>query len=218
MQITHAEAIRLIQFSADKALPFKQEKILLDEHLQECSECRAYVNQLNEMENVLQSVLRKQWNLHPAPLIINTLTGKEKGKKNQGALLITRNAIISIAFLAFVLIGWQFTLSAKSNNGVQPGLLPIPTPSALFTATSFPSQNCSNTEYQVQKNDTLDSIADHFSTSKERLMSLNHLYTETIDPATKLLIPICELTPTTTTHPPTFTITPFLQPITYTPG
>ena len=217
MQITHAEAIQLIHYRADRQSHIPNER-MLDEHLKGCPDCLAYARQLNEMENILQGAMRKQWNRSPAPLAIDILTANKNHWKESNSILITRTAMIGIAFLAFVFIGWQFTFTANSNNSLQPGSLPIPTPSTLFTATSSKSQNCTKIQYQIQNDDTLESIADHFSTSKETIMELNNLHTDTAEPNTKILIPVCDSTPTSTTRPPTFTITPFLEPITYTPG
>ena len=67
MQITHEEAIQLIQYGTDKTLRSNEEKIL-KEHLKDCAQCRAYAHQLRDMENVLQNIMRKQWSLRPAPL------------------------------------------------------------------------------------------------------------------------------------------------------
>ena len=217
MQIPHAEAMQLIQFRADNALRGNKEKIL-SEHLKDCFDCRTYAQQLNKTENVLRTVMRKQWNINPAPLSIAVLMGNT-GKKSSSAILITRTALISVAFLAFIIIGWQFTATnPKSMYATQFDLLPIPTPSTQITATTFLSNNCIQSHYQVQKNDTLESIAAHFTTSKEALMELNSMKSDVIEPDTELLVPICDTTPTSTLYAPTFTITPILNPTTTTPG
>ncbi len=211
MQISHAEAMQLIQFRADN-------QKILSEHLKDCFDCRTYAQQLNKTENVLRTVMRKQWNINPAPLSIAVLMGNT-GKKSSSAILITRTALISVAFLAFIIIGWQFTATnPKSMYATQFDLLPIPTPSTQITATTFLSNNCIQSHYQVQKNDTLESIAAHFTTSKEALMELNSMKSDVIEPDTELLVPICDTTPTSTLYAPTFTITPILNPTTTTPG
>jgi len=79
MQITHEEAQHMIQYNADKSLPGDKEKAL-SEHLRECSVCRTYADQLNEMENTLIRVMRKQWHHHPAPLSIDALLDKKLEK------------------------------------------------------------------------------------------------------------------------------------------
>ena len=218
MQISHAEAMQLIEFQADHALHGDKENIL-NEHLKGCVECRAYAQQSNQLDKILKSVMHKQWDIRPTPLFLAVLMGNKIGKKSSSALLLTRTALISIAFMAFIVIGWQFT-SASSTTvyGTQFEVLPNPTPSTSITATTFSSKNCTQIHYQVQENETLDSIASHFATSKEAIMALNSLTVETIQPSKELLIPICDTTPTSTLHPPTFTITPFLDPTTSTPG
>jgi len=218
MQISHTEAMRLIQFHADHALQDNKENIL-NEHLKECAECRAYAQQLNKLENILKNIMHKQWGLRPAPLSIAALVENKNGKKSSSALLVTRTALISVALLAFMLIGWQFTSASPTpTDGTQFEVLSIPTPSTQITVTTSSSKNCLQIHYQVQENDTLESIASHFATSKEIIMTLNNMFSETIQPNTELLVPLCDTTPTSTLHPPTFTITPFLDPTTSTPG
>jgi len=217
MQITHEEALRLIQFDADRALEGAQKK-LLAEHLNHCEECRVYAKQLSRMEDALAGVMRKHWNLRPAPLAIDVLIGKKNNEKIRSALLVTRSAIISLAFLAFVVMGWQLTTTNHSANGTLPVLPVIPTPSTFYTATSNTLQDCTKISYHVQDGDTLASIASQFSVSEARLKEVNNFNTETMVPNAILLIPVCESTPTNTIQPPTFTITPFLQSITRTPG
>jgi len=217
MQLTHEEAIQLIQFNADKAVHGITEKMLY-EHLKDCARCSAYATQFKEMENVLQHVMRRQWNQRPAPLSIDILKATKKLRDNKSALLITRKVLISVSVFAFIMIGWQVAFTSKGGNGMFPGMLPVPTPSTQYTATTYTSLHCEKIIYKVQGNDTLVSIADHHATTKEIIMELNNMNTESITPFTELLVPICNSTPTSTTYPPTFTSTPILEPVTNTPG
>jgi hypothetical protein len=207
MQITHEEAIQLIQYRADQALKNDQQKIL-GEHLKDCAQCRAYAHQQTDMEIVLKNIMRKQWSQRPAPLSIANLLIAKNVWKNKSTILITRTALISVVFTAFVFIGMQFTFSGKSTEQIVPGMGPIPTPSTQSTATSRSKLNCQEVQYRVQENDTLDSIANHYATSKETIMFLNKLSTETLHPSMEIMVPSCDSTPTSTTNPPTFTITP----------
>jgi spore germination protein YaaH len=116
------------------------------------------------------------------------------------------------------MMGWQLTMTNHSVNGTLPVMPVIPTPSTFYTATSNSLQHCPKISYHVQDGDTLQSIAFHFSVSEERIKEMNNLNAETMAPNAVLLIPVCESTPTNTLQPPTFTITPFLEPITRTPG
>ena len=65
-----------------------------------------------------------------------------------------------------------------------------------------------------------ESVAHHFSTSKEAIMAASNMKTETIDAGMELIIPLCDLTPTSTVHPAAFTTThtPALSPASSTPG
>ena len=217
MQITHEEAIQLIQYAADKAVPNAKEK-LLHEHLQDCAQCSAYAGQFKNMENVLQTVMRKQWRQRPAPLSLNTLKAKKDLQKKRSAILVTRTAFIGMAVCTFIFIGWQVTLTTNPKHAMFPGMLPIPTPSTQYTATNTLALNCRQVLYKVQDYDTLESIASQYATSKEAIMNLNNLNTENIQRDMELFVPICKSTPTSTIYPPTFTITPFLEPVTNTPG
>jgi hypothetical protein len=72
MQLTHKEAIQLIQHTGDDAAYDINEK-LLHEHLKNCAQCSAYAHEFKEMENVLQRVMQKHWNQRPAPFSISSL-------------------------------------------------------------------------------------------------------------------------------------------------
>jgi len=218
MQITHAEAMQLIELLADHDLHGEKQKIL-SEHLTACTECRAYAQQMYQLKNILKNVMHRQWDLRPTPLSITNLVGNNIGKKYSSALLITRTALISVVLLAFVIVGWQFTYAnTRSVSETQFVMLSIPTPSTQITATSLLSIHCVQIHYHVQKNDTLEGIATHFATSKEALIKLNNISSESIRPNSELLVPVCDTTPTNTLPPPTFTITPILDPTTSTPG
>ena len=217
MQLTHEEAIQLIQYKTDKTMPGAQE-MLLHAHLKDCAQCHAYASEFKEMENILQRVMQKHWSKRPAPFSIRNLKAEKRLQKNKSVLLVTRRAFVGIAVMAFFFFGWQATLTNTSGQNIYPGLLPIPTPSTQYTATTSFSLHCQEILYKVQQNDTLQSIADQHITSKEVIAKLNNLNIEDVQLGMELLIPACELTPTSTLNPPTFTITPILELTTYTPG
>jgi len=222
MQITHEEARRLIQFSMDQMLK-PQEKNILQIHLEACTECRTFFDEIKEVENLLLPTMLRQWNRQPVPLSMEAITDKRKSQRQlqSSLILATRTAIISIVFAAFVFSVWQFTQSGKQTSNPLPvGILPVPTPSSQSTSTKISFQNCEEMSYQVQENDTLESIAAQFSVSKHKLVAINNLSTETLSTQMELLIPICNSTPTRTVHPSTLTttFTPLLGPTTSTPG
>jgi hypothetical protein len=220
MLITHAEAHKLIQFSMEEALK-PQEKNILQIHLNDCMECRAFVEELKGVENLLVPVMTRRWAVQPTPLLIEALINKRKPPLPAGIVLATRTAIIGIVFAAFVFSAWQFTHSSSQTSNPMPvSVLPIPTPRGQSTSTKIKFQNCEETIYQVQKNDTLESIAFKFSVAKDKIMAINSLSTESLHAKMDLLIPICTSTPTGTIHPSTLTITftPLIGPTTSTPG
>lgn len=220
MQITHAEAQQLIQYSMDKILK-PQEINILQTHLNDCIECRTFAKEIKELENLLLPVMARHWAVRPVPLQMEAITNKRKPQRQASIVLVTRTAMISLIFAAFIFGAWQFTRSGRQNSSPRPvNVLPIPTPSGQSTSTKISLQNCEETVYQVQENDTLESIASRFSVAKDKIMTINNLNTETINPSMELLIPICNSTPTGTLHPSTLTITftPLIGPTTSTPG
>src|SRR3970040_1561526 len=110
MQITHAEAHKLIQFNADRSLTM-QEKITLSIHLKDCLECRTYAAEIKEVESILLSAMRRQWNLQSIPLLIDAISAKRNSRIQTNMILATRTAAIGVVFLAFIFSAWQFTLS-----------------------------------------------------------------------------------------------------------
>jgi len=207
MQITHEEAHELIQFGMDQTLK-PQEKNSLQTHLNDCIECRSFAKEIHELETLLLPAMRRHWNLQPAPLSMEAVTSKRKKQLAPSLILVTRTVIISIVFAAFVFTAWQFTVSnSRASTPMPVSVLPIPTPSGQSTSTKISLQNCEETTYQVQENDTLESLAAQFSVSTDKIMAINNLGTETINAKMELLIPICNSTPTGTVHPSTLTTT-----------
>lgn len=221
MKISHEQAQHFIQRRLDSALR-EHEAAMLSAHLHECTNCRAYAEEMSEVERLLFPVMKKHWALQPAPLSIPALRQRNT-KLQTGTFLVMRNAVIS--FLAFaVFFGvWQFMLSSPSASSQIPIVPPMPTPfiqtaqSARVTTTL---ENCELTSYAVQDNDTLAGIAQRFSVAEEEIITLNHLQTDALRPSVTLIIPVCTSTPTGTVHPVTFTTThtPIGAGTTSTPG
>jgi LysM repeat protein len=218
MQINHEEARRLIQFKADNNLSASNEKNL-SAHLEACKECRAYSNSLKETEAVLRQTMHKQWGIRPLPLQMDVIYAKVNSRGITNNFVTTRTALIGLAFVMFAFVTWQSI--TNNTSSMQPNLstVPlIPTPSTQYTATNTLQNDCKEIKYVVQEGDTLESVSQHFSVSKETIAFTNHLTDETLASTRELVIPICESTPTSTTHPPTFTITPMMEIISTTPG
>lgn len=131
-----------------------------------------------------------------------------------------RTTLAGIAVMMFAFIAWQ------SMNAVDPALrqsppseaLLVPTPSTQYTVTHVLPEHCQEILYVIQEGDTLESIARQFSVSLEAIRSANHLTGESLNAIQELIVPICEKTPTITTHPPAFTITPAIETVITTPG
>ena len=219
MQITHEEAHKRIQQKADHGLRAAIEEEL-NTHLQTCVECRSYFDAIRETESVLRQTLQKQWNARPLPLQMDVIFEKINSKRGTSIFLTTRKALISFAFILFTFVIWQSMAAGNWESQQSPlGIVPlIPTPSTQYTVTTTLQNDCDTVRYIVQSGDTLENIAQRFSIPMESILIANNLTGKSITLSQELTIPICELTPTSTTHPPTFTITPIFETITTTPG
>jgi LysM repeat protein len=135
------------------------------------------------------------------------------------SLLAIRRMAVSLAALALFFSIWQFVAAGPTAYNQIPQMIPpVPTPSSISTNTLVTFEHCEMALYIVQANDTLSGIADQFSVSVEEIMKTNQLQTEVVQPGTKLVIPLCNFTPTGTVRPATFTTTytPIFQ-TTFTP-
>lgn len=215
MQITHEEARQLIQFKTDGHLNSTNDESL-NAHLKQCRDCQHYLETLQDAESTLRQTMRKQWNLNPLPLSIATVQAKSNPYSIANIFVTTRTAFIGAAFVMFAFLAWQ-SMSTMTSPTPSSSVPMIPTPST-YTATNTLQSGCRDITYAVQSGDTLDIIAAHFSVTKEAILTANHLSDETLRSTRELIIPLCDLTPTSTILPPTFTITPNLQTISNTPG
>ena len=199
MQISHVEAHKLIQRSLDGTL-LQEEISALVAHLQTCPECSTYRDEIRDVEDTLRLTMSKHWNLPPAPLDMNAITGSRLNLQDR---LVIQLAMVSLVILLIAFGAWRFVnINIFPTKTIQ--ISPIPTPSTQKTSTL--AQNCSEIVYTVQKGETLESIAGLFSTSPEAIMELNNLPSNTIQAENKIRVPTC-LTPASTARPVTFTVT-----------
>ena len=218
MQITHLEAHRLIQYNLDRALDPEKQKSLFA-HLQECEDCRGYADGMRAVENQLQRVMNKQWNLSPLPLSIDSIKTQINLTRGVPNLLQFRTALVSMVLVACSFFIWQLTSTIHNSSGQAPStILPVPTPSTQLSTASLASPTCEWTLHKVDAPDTLESIAFEYSVSKQDIMIFNGMDSELIDESMEIKIPQCNVTPTMTAHLPTTTLTPKLDLFTDTPG
>lgn len=220
MQITHEEARRLIQLDSDEVLEAPQKRVL-DSHLASCPECRNYADGIQRMESILRPLLQRQWAQRAIPLPIETLVSRSDHKLQESVLLATRIAAVGVMFIVFMFSVWQFALPKPSTTGsISASVPPIPVPSTStqLMSTKMQSGNCEEVTYTVQENDSLASIAAKFTISQKNIMAANNMQSETVVTGTKLMIPVCNFTPTGTVSTLTTTFTPVLHMITSTPG
>lgn len=218
MTITHHEARQLIQFKADRPLS-THDRSLLDAHLELCQECNIYSSQIKSMEVDLRTALKRQWDAKPLPFHVTDLY-KRKGGPSSNTSVPTRKLLVGITTLLFAFTIWQFALTGTTAGSllvVDASPNPLPAQST-GTTTQNGQLTCDQLAYRVQAGDTLANLAERFSTSAEAISNLNSLETQQIKPASEILIPLCTLTPTSTQHLPSPTLTPSLQTATTTPG
>lgn len=219
MQITHQEARQLIQWRADQPLDASKRE-MLNLHLKGCTVCAEYANEIQETEAALRIALHKQWGVRLLPLEVMDIKVKITLNSRPVDYMATRSALLGMAVLVFFFVFWQFS---STNNGLRNsatiGVPVIPTPSLPLTSTQNNFDNCPMVQYEVQQNDTVESLAHRFLVSEQLIRDSNNLPADVDRLPSLLIIPVCELTPTGTTNPPTSTTnTPPLEFITYTPG
>jgi len=218
MQITHQEARHLIQLRADNML-IASEKESLNNHLKACVECADYANEIQGMEAILRITMQKHWNEHYLPLPTTEIKERLFPIRNWLESLTTRSALAGFTVLFFVFAILQLTTTRNDgHSSLTVGVSVIPTPSLRFTGTQRNLGSCQMITYAVHQDDTLESLARKFMVSEDVITEINHLQPHALRLPERLLIPACELTPTGTSHPPEFTNTPSLEPVTYTPG
>jgi hypothetical protein len=208
MQISHAEAHKLIQQSMDSPL-LREDEGSLSAHVQTCPECNTYRDEIRDVEDTLRTVMNKHWNSSPAPLGINAITG---ARLNPQGRLGVQLVMVSLMIMLAVFGAWRFVnMNVVPTKTIQ--VSPIPTPSTQMTSTRILAQNCNEIIYTVQKGETLESIAGLFSISPEAIMELNNLQSDTIQAGSKIKILTC-FTPSATVRPVTFTVTFSPAPLT----
>jgi hypothetical protein len=219
MQLTHQEARHLIQARADQTLDVYKKEVL-NAHLRSCMECADYANEIQETVTTLRTTLQKHWNVHPAPLPLRDLKVKVISYPRLFDILAIRSALLGVTMVFFLFVLWQFTsTNYGTQNSITVGVPAIPTPSLLLTSTQSNFAHCQMIRYDVSQDDTFASLARRYSISEEVIRELNHMQPDMITLPTMLILPLCELTPTSTTHPPaSITNTPPLELISYTPG
>ena len=220
MQITHEEAHRLIQLHADQALNAGSQA-MLSAHLQDCSACQVYAQEIKEVESLLRPVMQRHWNVEPGPHSLTALQKKHNYRTQAFAVLAMRTALVSLFLVAFVL-GVQSVMQPSPGSSSQQAMAipPVPTPSVLATTTKSIPAECEVALYTVQAGDTLERLAAQFALAKEELIAYNRLRKDTLAAGMELEIPVCGFTATGTVIATLFTRTeiPFTGSISSTTG
>jgi LysM repeat protein len=213
-QITHEEARALIQFNLDQA-PASDKEIPLREHLSECARCEAYEEELLRMETDLRRALRQRWKIRPS-LELRKILSKGRSERQIKRALAYGLSVAALLFGALIFARTE-TASPSPTTVIA---FPVPTPSTFWTRTSAPIQDCALIKYTVQEGDTLESVALRFSVPKEEIIAFNGMESESVQIGARIVIPLCDRSPTGTIYVPssTNTIAPSFEPTTSTPG
>lgn len=213
-EITHQKARSLLHRAADQMLS-EEEKSTLDAHLANCQDCLDYASDLSALEVNLREAFHSSWDSRqgprldllailkpsPAKLLWNNIFGHANtiGKATIIALLVAGYFIIANLLGIPAPIASEKTATAlPTPNEFAPVHAISPTPSAKLSPASTISQTCETATYLVQENNTLASIALHYKVAPESILEYNHLTSETVVPGMKLLIPLCNNSPSET--------------------
>jgi LysM repeat protein len=211
-QIIHQKVRLLLQTAADQTLR-QEEQMVLDTHLVECSECRTYSQNLDQLQDGLRRVMQQQWNVRNTPLALETIKNRSGQIAVQNQMMSAVRKFAFVPMLALVLF-MAMSLKVLHPQQASPGMgmvssntpdisLLIPKPPVGLTATKLMAQSCSKTTYIVQEHDTLNGIALRHGISKETIAAYNGLASDKIEVNSALVIPLCEPTPVEMTTTPT---------------
>lgn len=214
----HKDIHALIQRNADNALRGDERAILL-EHIQDCSSCQIYADELHNLEGLLRQSMTKRWNAPHTPVSIEPIKQVTEQKTNRPARhLIFRLAAASVLVATLSLFLFQFSLTSVETPAYQVSAS-IPTPSLTVTNPIPNPVTCPDVLYVTREGDTLASLARKFAIPEEEIRRSNGIQSDALSIGTKLTIPTCNSTPTSATAPRvgTFTLTPFFDVSTTTP-
>ena len=207
-EIAHQKFRTLLQVAADQTLR-PEEKLMLDRHLSECSECNKYAQNLNLLEDGLRRVMQQQWNVRGKPLTAQTIRVryKQTTAQNHLASAFGRFAFIPMLALTIFMVLTIRTTNPQKGMGVVLSGTPsmafiIPKPPSSGTVLKQHTQTCNAMTYSAQENETISGIAIKFGVPKESIAARNGLSIEKLDAPLMLVIPICDhATPESTTTP-----------------
>lgn len=208
--ISHIQARALLDLAADLSLP-PDERDSLDGHLSACDECRRYAGELAEVEGVLRHSLASNLKVQKAQVSVGEILRQVRPYGAVQTALRFASRFAAAPILTLVLLAVALTLGLPQLTGgvstqtLTATALLAPTPSAQTTSTRLTQTGCESLRYRVQEGDTLDSIAQAFSISREVLAVHNGLNTAEL-PA-ELFIPLCRATPLVGSQTPASTIT-----------
>lgn len=213
--INHHTARALLQSAADQNLDLSSQA-LLDAHLAECDTCRDYAQSLSDLQDGLRRVTRQQWNIRNNPLPLRSI--RERARKVAVRRRIEaaagRLAVVPVLALA-VMMAVRLAGPRQIPQSVDDLTLSTPSPASL---TPMPSSHttatklidpavCQEFVYIVQENDTLEAIAARYGVPKETIAAYNGMGSYEVSAQTRLVIPVCQATPTGTVTVPVITIT-----------
>ena len=226
IELTHEKARKLIQAVADQILLPQEERTALDVHLNECTNCNEYLNELTGLETSINKALHSSWDRQQPNVNLHAILYPSPTKQLLNNFFyqtsfMTKATMATALLLGYFVIANLLGIQSPISSDKTATSLPTPNEAALIYSTSpTPStqmslveatmQTCQTVIYLVRENDTLASIAFHHGTTQEMILEQNHLASNMVFTGMELSILLCNNTPSRTATTPMnmLTITP----------
>ncbi len=213
--LSHEQIRNLIQMECEQGLLPEEDKNL-KAHLDSCSECRAYAQELDRLESILEGTFHDRWDAFSGPVNLPGMLRLTQGRLVSSPSPFQRFRPVAglTATLALLMAAGLFFIQLYKVPPVEPAGVfasPVeaklaPTPSQPPTTSYILPPGCILLLYQVNSQDTLESIARRFSTDEQDILAYNQLKTSRLSSGMQIIIPLCETTPTMPASSPTSTL------------
>lgn len=214
IEISHQTARSLLQSALDGSLAAVDQSAL-EAHLSKCAGCSQYADQLSRLESNLRSALHARWDRYSPSLHARSIQNPDRFRRFWSGSFGQNGAFGKVTIVVALLLGYFMIANVIGIripflNDETPTAVPTPNESALALASSptpstqptllkLTSTRCKTTQYVVQENDTLESIAVRFGITKADIITYNpgdpSLSSNAVSTNTTLVIPLCEGTP-----------------------
>ena len=137
IEISHLQARRQLRVHTDQRIPEEQWSIL-QAHLENCAECRAYNDQLDNAQKGLRRVLRAGWATAPGPIDgLSERVHAMRGERQRTIRWIGRVGVAVAALMVILMVGrvWKQNNELIPETGdIRSSVAQIPTPTVTQAA------------------------------------------------------------------------------------